>query len=133
MASNRIWRDKKIILDSSALMMVFEFNIDIERELDRLIGSYQIFIPRNIVDELSFLSQNGRGKKKQLAKAALKLLERYTIVDLDSNLNGDDSVIAAAEKYNGIVITNDRELRRRLKDKGISRICLQGKQHLILE
>jgi len=56
MASNRIWRDKKIILDSSALMMVFEFNIDIEEELDRLLGRYHILIPRNVVDEIDFLS-----------------------------------------------------------------------------
>ncbi len=133
MASNRIRGDKKIIVDSSALMMVFEFNIDLEGELDRLLGRYQILIPKNIVDELNLLSQKGRGKRKQLAKAALKLLQRYNIIEVDSNLDADDSVIVAAEKYKGIVVTNDRELRKRLKDKGIPRICLRGKQQLMLE
>lgn len=133
MASNRIRRDKKIIVDSNALMMVFEFNIDLEGELDRLLGKYQILIPKNIVDELNLLSQKGRGKKKQLAKAALKLLQRYDIVDVDSNLDVDDAVILAAERYDGIVVTNDRELRKRLKDKSIPRICLRGKQQLMFE
>ncbi|RLF41862.1 MAG: hypothetical protein DRN12_01990 [Thermoplasmata archaeon] len=133
MASNRIWRDKKIILDSSALMMVFEFNIDIEEELDRLLGRYHILIPRNVVDEIDFLSQKGRGRKKQLAKTALKLLQRYDIIDVDSNLNADDAVVAAAEEYNGMVVTNDRELRRKLKEKGIPRICLRGKHRLMIE
>ena len=39
MASNRLWdnRDGKIvILDSSAIMMCFEFSIDLENELNKI-------------------------------------------------------------------------------------------------
>ncbi|HDM67158.1 MAG TPA: nucleotide-binding protein [Thermoplasmatales archaeon] len=132
MASNRIWRNPKVILDSSVLMMVFEFSIDLEGELTRLLGRYEILIPRNVVEEIKTLAGKGRGRKKRLAKAALKFLERYQIIELeDPNLRGDDAVIAAAEKYNAIVATNDKELRRRLREKGIHQIFLRSKKRLM--
>ena len=55
MASNRLWGDreeKTVILDSSAVMLLFEFSINLEAELDRLLGSYHIVIPRQIINEL---------------------------------------------------------------------------------
>ena len=72
MASDRIWRDrskKTVILDSNAIMMLFEFQINLEEELTRLIGKYRIIVPQPIYDELVFLSENGKGSKKIKAKA----------------------------------------------------------------
>ena len=73
MASDRLRGDKKektVILDSSAVMMLFEFSIDLEDELTRLLGGYHVILPRPIVDELRFLSEHRKGKKRQNAKAA---------------------------------------------------------------
>ncbi len=64
MASYRVRGDsihKTVILDSSALMMCFEFSIDLEKELTRLLGSYHIVVPSSIVKELESLSKKGAG------------------------------------------------------------------------
>jgi len=135
MASNRLWGNKKektVILDSSAIMMLFEFSIDLEDELTRLLGVYHIIVPSPIVKELEFLSKNGTGNKKMKAKASLKLIENYDIVDAVDK-SGDDSVIELARKTKGIVVTNDKGLRNRLKEISISVIFLRAKKKLVLE
>ena len=118
MASHWIWGDsihKTVILDSSAVIMCFEFSIDLEKELTRLLGSYHIVVPSSIIGELEFLSKKGAGNKKIKAKASLKLVENYETVVVDEK-NADDSLIILAKRMNGVVVTNDKELRKRLRD-----------------
>jgi rRNA-processing protein FCF1 len=134
MAFNRLWGDSKektVILDSSALMMPFEFSINLEDELTRLLGKFKILIPKPIVDELIYLSKNGKGRKKRLAKPALDLMKNYEIVDSEGR--GDDSVLNSAKKFKAIVVTNDRNLRNRIKELSLQTIYLRGKKKLVLE
>ena len=134
MASDRLRGDRKekvVILDSSAILSLFEFSIDLEDELTRLLGSYHILLTSPIFEELKFLSKNGKGKKRQNAKASLELIKRYEIMDAEGI--GDDSLIYLAQKLNGIVVTNDRELRKRIKNVFLKTIYLRGKNKLILE
>lgn len=135
MASDRIWEyrnEKTVILDSSAIMMLFEFQINLEDELTRLLGIYRIIIPKPIYEELKFLSINGKGKKRIIAKASLKLIEKYNIVDSDEK-TGDDSVLSIAKKTKGIVVTNDKELKDNLKKISLSVIFLRAKKKLVME
>ena len=135
MASNRLWGDrihKTVILDSSAILMLFEFAIDLEKELTRLLGNYHIVVPTPIVRELEFLSENGTGKKNAKAKASLKLIKKYDAIDMEGR-NGDDSVLELAKKINGIVVTNDRELRNRVKEMSLSVIFLRAKKKLVMD
>ena len=121
-----------VILDSSAILMLFEFSLDLENELTRLLGCYHIVVPTPIVKELNFLSEHGKGIKKKFAKASLKLIEKYDKVNVN-NKYGDDSIIELVKKINGIVITNDKDLKNRLKEKSISVIYLRAKKKLVLD
>ena len=135
MASDRIWgnrEEKIVILDSNATMMLFEFSIDLEDELTRLLGKHRIVAPKPVLEELKFLSEHGKGKKKWMAKASLKLIEKYDIVDVDET-TGDDAVFTLARETNGIVVTNDRGLRNRLKKISLSVVFLRAKKKLVLE
>ncbi len=133
MASDRVWRnpkEKTVILDSSSIMMPFEYSINLEDELTRLLGKINILIPKPIVDELIHLSKNGKGRKKRLAKPALELIKNYKIIDSEGK--GDDSVLFLAKKLQAIVVTNDRELRIRVKKESLQTIFLRGKKRLVL-
>lgn len=135
MASHWVWRDsihKTVILDSSAVIMCFEFSIDLEKELTRLLGSYHIVVPSSIIGELEFLSKKGAGNKKIKAKASLKLVENYETVVVDEK-NADDSLIILAKRMNGVVVTNDKELRKRLRDASVSVVFLRAKKKLMME
>ena len=66
------------------------------------------------------------------AKASLKLLEKYDTIETDEK-NADDSIIDLAKKINSVVVTNDRQLRNKLKDIPIPVIFLRAKKKLVME
>jgi uncharacterized protein len=133
MALDRVRGDKihkTVILDSSAILMFFEFSVDWEKDLDRLLDGYHVVVPTAVVQELQILSMRSAGKKK--AAAALKLIAKYDTIDEKAD-TVDESLMKIAEKTHGIVVTNDTELRKRLKNRGFPVIFLRGKKRLFLE
>ncbi len=134
MASDRL-RERKnrsiVVLDSSAAMMPFEFLVDLEKGLTRLLGKFRIIVSSSVLNELIFLTEKGSGRKKRFAKPALDLIKDYEVVD--TNKNADDSVLELAVKMDGIVFTNDKELRKRAKKNSLKTIYLRGKNRLVLE
>ncbi|MEW6069171.1 MAG: PIN domain-containing protein [Candidatus Thermoplasmatota archaeon] len=113
----------KVLLDTNALLAVFQFKIDLEKELDRLLGRYEILVPTSVVKEL-------KGLKSRYALAALKLSERYNKVELKGEV--DNAILELAKKGNIVVVTNDRALRRKLRTNKIPVIFLRAKTHLEL-
>ncbi|RLF62754.1 MAG: hypothetical protein DRN33_05225 [Thermoplasmata archaeon] len=135
MASDRLWGDrdtKVVVLDTSAILMLFEFSIKLEDELAVLVGKSRIILPRQVVDELKLLSARGDGRKTVFARASLKMLSKYNVEEIEAE-NADTSVLNLAKKYNGIIVTNDRELRKKAKEERLSVIFLRGKGKLVLE
>jgi rRNA-processing protein FCF1 len=112
--------------------MFFEFSVDWEKELSRLLDGYCIVVPIEVIKELEILSKQTTSERKWKAIASLKLAERYETVKTIAG-NADDAVIEAAEKTHGVVVTNDTELRKRLKQDSIPVIFLRGKKKLSLE
>jgi len=133
MAFDWVWGDKinkTVILDSSAILMFFEFSVDWERELDCLLGAYRLVVPTAVIQELKILSKRGRGQKK--AAAALKLIKKYDTID-EVAKSADEALVKIAEKTHGIVVTNDTELREQLRKHGFPVIFLRGKKKLVLD
>jgi rRNA-processing protein FCF1 len=133
MAFDRVWGDKihkTVILDSSAILMFFEFSIDWEKELGRLLGGYHLVVPTAVVQELQILAERNVGQKK--AAAALKLIAKYDTIAQEAD-TADEALMKIAEKTQGIVVTNDIELRDRLKNFGLPVIYLRGKKKLVLD
>jgi len=119
-----------VILDSCAILSFFEFSVDWQNELGSLLGAYRLVVPTAVVQELRILATRSRGGKK--ATAALKLVEKYETIDADAE-SADEALVTVAEKTKGIVVTNDAELRKRLKKNGLSVIFLRGKKKLVLD
>ncbi len=133
MALDRVRGDKirkTVILDSSAILMFFEFSLDWEKDLDCLIGAYDIVIPTAVVRELQILAKESRAQKK--IAAALKLIGKYRTIDVGFD-SADEALLKTAEKTQGIVVTNDGELRKRLKEYKIPVIFLRGKSKLVMD
>lgn len=120
-------------MDSNALMMLFEFSINLDEELSRLLGIYKIIIPSVVMEELKELSEKGKGHKRKISKPALRLAKRYFIYNFDTDKNSDDALLELAEKLSAFIITNDKELRRRLKNKSLKTIYLRNKSYLAID
>lgn len=115
-----------VILDANALLMPFQFNINLDMELMRLVGECDVLVPSSVVGELE------RAKTTNShAKAALALAEKYTISPVEGS--GDDSLLELASEKKGVVVTNDKGLIQRLKESRVPVIYMRSRNHLVLE
>ena len=114
-----------VVLDTNALMMPFQFNVDLEAELGRLLGAVDIFVPDVCLEELTLI-------KDKRSAAAMELANRFTVKETVGK-SGDDAVLALAGELRAVLVTNDSELRRRAKAAGMRVAYLRGKDHLALE
>ncbi len=110
----------KVVLDANALIMPFDSSINLDDELERVIGNPDIYVPSSVIDELRRLNR----------KDALKLAERYPEIDVEGTK--DTGVLEAAEKLDSVIVTNDRGLLERARKKGIPVAFLRGVSHLEL-
>jgi rRNA-processing protein FCF1 len=113
-----------VVLDTNALMMPFQFNIDLEAEIRRLLGAVEIFVPEACVHELDHIPD-------RRAAAARELSSRFKV--MPSEGNGDDAVLSLASNLRAVIVTNDTGLRRRAKLVGLKVAYLRGKDHLALD
>ena len=112
---------KTVVLDANALLMPFQFKINIDMEIRNLLGGVEVIVPSSVIIEL-------RRLKDKHAKAALSLSSKYRIVDVTKR--GDAGVIEAAEEHHAAVITNDQELIEILKKSSIPAIRMRECQRL---
>jgi rRNA-processing protein FCF1 len=113
-----------VILDTNALLMQFEFKINLKDELTKLLGVYEIQIPSSVLNELENL-------KDKYSSSAFKFALKYKIIMTEKK--GDESILTIAKELNAVVVTNDRILRKRLKLNGIRVIYLRQKSYLALD
>jgi rRNA-processing protein FCF1 len=112
-----------VLLDANALMMPFQFSVDIEGELTRLLGKYEIAVPSSVLEELRRLART-----KREARAALRLAERYTVIQTTGRR--DPALLKLARELGAAVLTNDKRLREQLRSAGIPVIFLRGRSQL---
>ncbi len=115
---------KAVILDANALLMPFQFKVHLDSELKRLFGEIPVFVPSSVLGELS----NATDKN---AKAALSLARKYRIVETE--LRGDDAVLEVASARDAAVVTNDRGLIARLRERGLPVVRLRSKRYLVVD
>jgi len=110
-----------IVFDANALLMPFQFGINIDMEIERLIGEFHGVVPSPILGEI-------RKSGGKWAKAALSLAKKYEVMRTDHV--GDRSVMELAQKLGAVVVTNDQELQRKLRLNGIPYIYLRSRHRL---
>lgn len=110
----------KVILDTNALLMPFQFSLNLDDEIQRLVVDPQIYVPSSVMDELRSLER----------KAPLELGERYRKISVEKQ--GDDGVLEAARKLNGMIVTNDKGLKKRALKRKIPVGYLRSESHLEL-
>jgi len=115
---------KAVILDANALLMPFQFKVNLDSELRRLFGEISVFVPSSVLGELA----NSMDKNW---KAALALARKYSIAETE--LSGDDAVLDLAIKRDAAVVTNDKELISRLKANRLPAVRLRSRRYLVVD
>lgn len=114
--------------------MPFQFKVDLIGELERLLGvEYEILVPDSVLEELEQLKRSAKGRDKRNAASALSLAERFKTINEKRDVNGVDALLLDLAGEDAVICTNDRELRRRAREKGVPVIYLRQKKILELD
>jgi uncharacterized protein len=126
----------RIILDSNALFVPLQFRIDIFEELKTLLNTrFEPVLLSPILEELGRLAKEGSVKMRKDAGYALKLAEKCKIVQLkeSSDASPDDVIVKMAAEWKSPVFTNDKQLRKRLRDINVPVIYVRQKSRLEID
>ena len=118
------------VVDTNVLMYIYLNKADVIGQL-REFGFNKFFVTASVKRELEKLESSLRGKEKVAARFALKLLDHFEIVETESE--GDPSLLEAAQKYGCILITNDKELEKRAKQIGVPVGYLKEDERVFVE
>ncbi|MFH1455677.1 MAG: hypothetical protein ABIF40_01885 [archaeon] len=121
----------KIIPDTNTLLGMNQFNLNLFSELERVCNfKYKIYTLSNIIEELEKLINKGKLPEKKAASFALRLIKTKGIKVIKTDLKHVDDSLCKLNPKEFIVITQDKKLKLRLKEKGIKIIIIRQKNHL---
>ena len=118
----------KVLMDTNFMMLPNQFGVDIFEYL-----KYdEAFTLSSCLDELKKLGKE-RSKDGAAARIALQLIQKNNVKVVETEEEGDKAVVDYAVNNKCAVGTNDANLIKALKDKGIKIIRLKQKKYLIEE
>lgn len=150
METNRIWNDKvnipsqpenrrntvKVILDTNALFVPLKFKIDIFKQTEELLNTkVEMILLSPIRQELEELAQKGSPKLKKNASYALKIAKKCNLIELNRTTSSspDDIIIQFTKENKHPVFTNDKELKKKLRNINVPVIYVRQKTRLQIE
>jgi len=123
-----------ILLDTNILMLIGR-GIDIFTQIEELLDTKpEYYVIEPVVKELEKIFAHGGVKERKAAKLALELVKkkcRVIEISLSPDKSVDDLLLEIALREGFIVATNDRELRRRLREAGIPEIYFREEKQLL--
>lgn len=125
-----------VILDTNFLTIPAQFGVDVFSEAERVLErSVEFILLRSVFDEIRSKVERAGRTESRLFKVALDLTERCKIVSINQSMEDsavDDQLLEYAASVNGVLATNDRELRKRASERGLAILILRGRKHLEL-
>ena len=125
----------KIILDANFFFIPAQFRLDIFEELTNLLNKrFEAVLLSSTKKELEGLVQSNPKIQNQ-ALLALKFAEKCSFVTVDKMVDEtyDDVVVRVAADWKCPVATNDKEMKKRLRKKGVTTIFLRQKRRLAVD
>ena len=124
---------KEVVIDTNFFMAPFQFNVDIIDELEKALPSYKLTTPIFVINELKGLKRNNKGKIRLNADLALKLVNSSNIEIKDISLENNETVDDALLRVSEVLATNDIELKKRARKKGITVAYLRQKKYIAID
>ena len=124
---------KEVVIDTNFFMVPFQFNVDIITELEKILPSYKLTTPSFVINELKGLKRNNKGKIRLNANLALKLANSSKVEIKDISLLENETVDDALLRVSEVLATNDIELKKRAKAKGITVVYLRQKNYITVD
>lgn len=111
--------------------------MDIISELHRILDvKFRVVVPNVVLDELNVIERKSRGRDLMAVRMAKKLAERFETVEIGrfGERPIDDQIFDFAVRNERVIVcTNDKGLKKRLREKGVPVVYLRSKKILELE
>jgi rRNA-processing protein FCF1 len=114
-------------------MIPFQFNVDIIDEIEKALPSYKLTTPKFVINELKGLKRNNKGKIRVNADLALKLANSPKIEIKDISLKKGETVDEGLIRISRVLATNDIDLKKNAKSKGITVAYLRQKRYIAID
>ncbi|MFH1511015.1 MAG: PIN domain-containing protein [Candidatus Woesearchaeota archaeon] len=127
---------KTVLLDTNFLLIPGTFSVDIFSELDRIVDQkYCLAVLDKTLDELKSITEKQKGKSREAARLGLQIVQqkKIEVIETEKNKSVDALTVEIANSKSFIVATQDRELKKRLKEKNVAVVVLRQKNHLELK
>ncbi|AAL81051.1 nucleotide-binding protein [Pyrococcus furiosus DSM 3638] len=130
-------REWLVIPDTNFLLVPGQFGVDIIDELHRILDvKFKVVVPNVVLDELNIIERKSWRRDLMAVKMAKKLAERFETVKIGrfGERPIDDHILDFAVKNERVIVcTNDKGLKKRLRERGIPVVHLRSKKILELE
>ncbi|MCB9361909.1 nucleotide-binding protein [Candidatus Woesearchaeota archaeon] len=125
---------KQVILDTNFLLIPAYFGVDIITGIEELLPGAELVIHPGTERELKNIQEKQRGKEKKAAALAMQIIRNNNINKLNMDCEGyvDGDILTLVDREKHIVATQDKELKDKLKKKGIPIIILRQKRYVEL-
>jgi rRNA-processing protein FCF1 len=126
----------KVIMDSNAFFVPLQFKIDVFNDLKLLLNrSFVLILLSPVKRELEALAEKGSPKMRKDASYALKFAEKCKYVEVEAPASAltDDVIVRISDEWKAAVFTNDRQLRKRLRDISVPVIYVRQKSRLDID
>lgn len=126
---------RQVLFDTNFFLIPYYYKLDIFAAVASLLPNLRkIIVPSTVIDELKALSKK-KSKEGLAARFALKVIEvrDKEIEIVQTALPPDVWFVKFVEREDGIVCTNDKELKKRIKKFGRNVILLRAKSKISLE
>ncbi len=126
-----------VLLDANFLALPAEFGIDIFTETTALLEQRVHFIVlESVVNEINSRvssSLKSRSRIFNVAKDLLKQCEIVSVAPSLAQLPVDEQLLEYAAVTGAVLATNDQQLRRRARERGVPVLILRSKKYLLLD
>ena len=119
---------QSIIIDACGWVAIIDSGLNLDLELERIFGTFELFLLSSVLDELNEIEKI-RPKRKSLLISLLKSKSITLDQELDEN-HTDDQIHSIAHSGNYAVLTVDKELKKRLYQSSIKVIEVNKNNHL---
>ncbi|ABN69933.1 SSU processome protein Utp24 [Staphylothermus marinus F1] len=123
-----------ILLDTNMLLLIADGINVFEQIEEKILAKPEYIVLKPVIEELEKIMNKGNPSLRRKARFALEIAKKFCkIVDIRTmpGEKVDDLLIRYAMQNNAAVATNDRELRKKLREKGIPEIYLREEGMII--
>ncbi len=126
----------RVLVDANFLLIPSQFSVDIFKELARVLNrSFEPLMTLPTYRELQKIARKSPPKLQRQAILALKLASKCRIINVEKNSSEshDNLIVRLAFAMKCCVATNDRELKKKLRQLGLTVIYLRQRSHLAVD